>query len=91
MLPLRHEVGERAGPIAKQWEGEVVGVPETPCALNRKNPDTSPSPRKRGSPPSPRAYDARGEGFRGDESKPRPKPSQGADRPNADGIGIGAL
>jgi hypothetical protein len=26
MLPLRHEVGERAGPIAKQWEGEVAGV-----------------------------------------------------------------
>jgi len=29
MLPLRHEVGERAGPIATQWEDEVVGVSET--------------------------------------------------------------
>ena len=26
MSPLRHEVGERKGPIAKQWEGEVVSV-----------------------------------------------------------------
>ena len=24
MLPLRRAAGERAGPIAKQWEGEVV-------------------------------------------------------------------
>ena len=64
MLPLRHEVGERAGPIAKQWEGEVVGVSALPWVTKEKNPDTSPSPRKRGSPPSPRAYDARGEGLR---------------------------
>jgi len=31
MLPLRHEVGERAGPIAKQWEGEVVVTTEETC------------------------------------------------------------
>jgi hypothetical protein len=24
MRPLRREAGERVGPIAKQWEGEVV-------------------------------------------------------------------
>jgi len=24
MLPLRRAAGERVGPIAKQWEGEVV-------------------------------------------------------------------
>jgi hypothetical protein len=24
IAPLRHEVGERKGPIAQQWEGEVV-------------------------------------------------------------------
>ena len=66
MLPLRHEVRERAGPIAKQWEGEVVIVSKTLRVTKEKNPDTSPSPRKRGSPPSPHAYDARGEGLRRD-------------------------
>jgi len=29
MFPLHHEVGERVGPIAKQWEGEVVAVTKT--------------------------------------------------------------
>ncbi|HZU87787.1 MAG TPA: hypothetical protein VE993_00885 [Stellaceae bacterium] len=28
MVPLRHEVGERAGPIAKQWEGEGQSPPD---------------------------------------------------------------
>ena len=72
MLPLRHEVGERVGPIAKQWEGEVVFVAKPSPVTKEKNPDTSPSPRERGSPPSPHAYDpstalragARGEGLR---------------------------
>ena len=36
MLPLRHAVGERVGPIAKQWEGEVVGVTKTSLASDRK-------------------------------------------------------
>jgi hypothetical protein len=39
----------------------VVGASKMWWVGKEKNPDTSPSPRKRGSPPSPRAYDARGE------------------------------
>jgi len=62
-------VGER-GPIAKQWEGEVVGVTKRRGVAKEKDSDTSPSPRKRGSPPSPHAYDARGEGLRSDVSTP---------------------
>jgi len=42
----------------------VVGVAETLWLAKDKNPDTSPSSRKRGSLPSPHAYDARGEGLR---------------------------
>ena len=32
----KHAVGERVGPIAKQWEGEVVGVPKTSRRNGRK-------------------------------------------------------
>ena len=52
MLPLRREVEERWA-HCEQLEGEVVGVPKTARLLKRPNPDTSPSPRKHGSPPPP--------------------------------------
>ena len=29
--PLRRAAGERVGPIAKHWEGEVVGVTKAMC------------------------------------------------------------
>src|SRR6267154_1698474 len=67
-VPLRREAGERVGPIAKQWEGEVVLHTNKMLRLQTPLP-TSPSPRKRGSPPSPpamtraeRAFDAMCEG-----------------------------
>jgi hypothetical protein len=42
--PLRHEVGEREGPIAKQWEGEVVLLSGEIFPGGGGTP-TSPSPR----------------------------------------------
>ncbi len=51
-VPLRRVAGERVGPIAKQWEGEVVLQKNQMLRLQTPQP-TSPSPRKRGSPPSP--------------------------------------
>ena len=59
------------GPIAKQWEGEVVLPGDGMLPLADISQPTSPSPRKRGSPPSPpamtraeRASDAMGKGDR---------------------------
>ena len=51
-VPLRRVAGERVGPIAKQWEGEVV-LHEAKCQRLQTPLPTSPSPRRRGSPPSP--------------------------------------
>ena len=52
MLPLRRvRAGERVGPIAKRWEGEVVLRPDEICRLQASRP-TSPSPRIRAGPPS---------------------------------------
>jgi hypothetical protein len=42
--PLRREAGERKGPIAKQWVGEVVCAPKTVGGYEVETP-TSPSPR----------------------------------------------
>src|ERR1700722_8039783 len=53
-VPLRRAAGERAGPIAKQWEGEVVLAKDGMFLVQASQP-TSPSPRKRGAPPSPPA------------------------------------
>jgi hypothetical protein len=52
MFPLRRGAGERVGRIAKQWEGEVVLLTYEIFRSQTSRP-TSPSPRKRGSPPSP--------------------------------------
>ena len=61
-LPLRRAAGERVGPIAKQWEGEVVSDTTTDRRLAKRRP-TSPSPRDARVPSlSPRC--AGGEGFR---------------------------
>ena len=54
MFPLRRGAGERVGRIAKQWEGEVVLLTYEIFRSQTSRP-TSPSPRKRGSPPSPPA------------------------------------
>jgi len=43
-VPLRREAGERAGPIAKQWEGEVALLPDEFFPGGGAAP-TSPSPR----------------------------------------------
>ena len=61
-LPLRRAAGERAGPIAKQWEGEVA--PDTKAMFeSRDREPTSPSPLTRVPSLSPRD-DAGGEGVR---------------------------
>ena len=54
--------GERKGPIAQRWEGEVVPEPETMCVLNRRMP-TSPSPRYARVPSVSPREDAGGEGL----------------------------
>ena len=47
-LPLRRAfAGERAGPVAKQREGEVVGVPEAVCGWIDSDPPPALSPAKR--------------------------------------------
>src|SRR5712664_2906949 len=44
-LPLRRAfAGERAGPVAKQREGEVVGVPEAVCGWTNSDPPHPASP-----------------------------------------------
>jgi cytochrome c-type biogenesis protein CcmH len=61
-LPLRRAAGERVGPIAQQWEGEVVSDTTTNRRWAKRRP-TSPSPRFARVPSlSPRG--AGGEGFR---------------------------
>src|SRR5260370_10272515 len=47
--PLRRAAGEREGPIAKQWEGEVVPGTSGMLRLLSRRP-TSPSPRWRAGP-----------------------------------------
>ena len=42
--PLRRAAGERKGPIAQRWEGEVVSDTNAMCGLRGQEP-TSPSPR----------------------------------------------
>jgi len=44
VVPLRRAAGERVGPIAKQWEGEVV-LPKYEMDLVQAPLPTSPSPR----------------------------------------------
>ncbi len=48
MLPLRREAGERVGPIAKQWEGEVV--PRQQRYLGNRQQTHLTSPRWRAGP-----------------------------------------
>jgi hypothetical protein len=58
-LPLRRAAGERAGPIAKQWEGEVVPRQQRCSGTGKKTHLTS--PRWRAGPFLSPAYDAGGE------------------------------
>jgi hypothetical protein len=51
-VPHRRAAGEGVGPIAKQWEGEVVLRLNEIQWLQISQP-AQPSPRKRGYPPSP--------------------------------------
>ena len=44
IVPLRRAAGERVGPIAKQWEGEVVLATYERLLVQAPRP-TSPSPR----------------------------------------------
>ena len=59
--PLHRAAGERKGPIAKRWEGEVVSDATAIYGSKRKKP-TSPSPRFARVPSLSPREDAGGEG-----------------------------
>ena len=60
--PLRRAAGERKGPIAKQWEGEVVVLMSETLGMWAPRP-TSPSPRYARVPSLSPRDDAGGEGL----------------------------
>jgi hypothetical protein len=65
--PLRREAGEREGPIAQQWEGEVVESLDAIFPLQAPWP-TSPSPRFARVPSLSPHEDVGGEGLSREES-----------------------